>query len=65
MAACEVCSHEVVEIGLNVDGSRLVMRSCSVCDTRTWSRDGDGVALDGVLHDLSSVPTRYRRTLSG
>lgn len=65
MAACEVCANEVVEIGLNVDGSRLVMRSCSVCDTRSWLRDGDGVELEGVLHDLSSVPTRYRRSLSG
>lgn len=65
MSVCDVCANEVVEIGLNVDGARLVMRSCSVCDTRSWQRDGDGVDLDGVLHDLSSVPTRYRRSLSG
>lgn len=64
MAVCEICGNEVVEIGLNVDGSRLLMRSCSVCDTRSWSRDGDGIELDGVLHDISSVPTRYRRSLS-
>jgi hypothetical protein len=55
----------VVEIGLSVDGSRLVMRSCSVCDTRSWHRDGEAVGIDGVLHDISSVPTRYRRSLSG
>jgi len=55
----------VVEIGLTVDGSRLVMRSCSVCDTRSWHRDGEAVGIDGVLHDISSVPTRYRRSLSG
>ncbi len=65
MNRCTTCGHEVVEIGLNVDGSRLVMRSCSVCDSRSWHRDGESVAIDGVLHDISSVPTRYRRSLSG
>jgi len=59
-----VCNNEMVEIGLTVDGSGLVMRSCSACDTRTWHRDGEEVDLDGVLHDISSVPTRYKRSLS-
>jgi hypothetical protein len=54
----------MVEIGLTVDGSGLVMRSCSECDTRTWHRDGEEVDLDGVLHDISEVPTRYKRSLS-
>jgi len=53
-----------VEIGLTIDGARLIMRSCSTCDTRSWHRDGEAVHLDGVLHDISSVPTRYRRSLS-
>lgn len=65
MNRCTACGHELVEIGLTVDGSRLVMRSCSVCDTRSWHRDGEAIAIDGVLHDISSVPTRYRRSLSG
>jgi hypothetical protein len=64
MSNCSRCGNEEVEIGLTIDGSRLVMRSCSVCDIRSWHRDGDQVALDGVLHDLSAVPTRYRRSLS-
>jgi len=64
MSVCTVCGNEDVEIGLTIDGSRLIMRSCSVCDTRSWLRDGDQVDLDGVLHDISAVPTRYRRTLS-
>lgn len=64
MSACKVCGNEDVEIGLTIDGSRLVMRSCSTCDTRSWHRDGDRVDLDGVLTDLSSLPTRYRRSLS-
>jgi hypothetical protein len=53
-----------VEIGLTIDGARIMMRSCSVCDTRSWHRDGEAVELDGVLHDISAVPTRYRRSLS-
>ena len=53
-----------VEIALTIDGSDLMMRSCSICDTRSWHRDGESVALDGVLHDISAVPTRYRRSLS-
>lgn len=64
MSSCTLCRHELVEIGLTIDGSRLVMRSCSNCDSRSWHRDGEDVALDGVLTDLSSVPTRYRRSLS-
>lgn len=64
MAVCPNCGNELVEIGLTIDGSRLMMRSCSVCDTRSWHRDGEAVELDGVLADLSAVPTRYRRTLS-
>lgn len=64
MAECAKCGHEVVEIGLTIDGSRLVMCSCANCDTRSWHRDGENVELDGVLADLSAVPTRYRRSLS-
>jgi hypothetical protein len=61
---CRECGHEQIEIGLMIDGSRLMMRSCSVCDTRSWHRDGESVELEGVLHDISAVPTRYRRSLS-
>lgn len=65
MVTCRACGNELVEIALTVDGSRLLMRSCSNCDTRSWHRDGESVQLDGVLHDISAVPTRYRRSLSG
>jgi len=64
MSSCANCENELVEIGLTIDGSRLVMRSCATCDTRSWHRDGEVVELDGVLADLSSTPTRYRRSLS-
>ncbi len=58
------CNHEKVEIALTIDGAKFFMQSCSVCDVRSWRRDGESVELDGLLHDLSEVPIRYRRTLS-
>ena len=65
MSRCTGCGNELVEIALTIDGARLMMRSCSNCDTRSWHRDGEAVELGGVLHDISAVPTRYRRSLSG
>lgn len=64
MTRCAACGNEQVQIAMTIDGSRLVMRSCSICDTRSWHRDGEAIELDGVLHDISAVPTRYRRSLS-
>jgi hypothetical protein len=61
---CEICGGDLVEIELTVDGSDLVMRSCSTCDTRTWRRDGEDVEFDGVIADISSAPTRYKRSIS-
>lgn len=57
------CDHDKVEIAIVVDGTRLLMRSCSECDVRSWHRDGTSVELDGVLHDISITPTRYKRSL--
>lgn len=64
MASCSTCGSDSVEIGLTIDGSRLVMRSCPTCDVRSWHRDGEAVQLDGVLADLSASKTRYRRSLA-
>lgn len=61
---CQACGNELVEIGLTVDGHRITMTSCSECDTRSWHRDGEYVELEGVLTDLSSTRTRYRRSLA-
>ncbi len=55
-----ICGEELVRIDLLIDGEELTMCSCSNCDRRSWHRGGEEVALDGVLADLSSVPTRYR-----
>ena len=60
---CE-CGEALVRIDLLIDGEDITMRSCSVCDRRSWHRGGEQVELKGVLADLSSLPTRYRRDLA-
>lgn len=47
-----------------IDGKPLTMRSCSQCDTRSWHRGNEAVDLGGVLADISSHPTRYKRDLT-
>ncbi|MCC6226189.1 MAG: hypothetical protein IT195_07275 [Microthrixaceae bacterium] len=59
-----VCGQELVRINLLVDGEAITMCSCSHCDRRSWHRGDEEIALDGVLADLSSSPTRYRRNLA-
>lgn len=61
---CPECGDPVVEINLLIDGQAITMRSCAECDTRSWHRDGQEIELGGVLADLSSTPTRYRRDLA-
>ena len=61
---CAGCGEAVVEINLLIDGEELTMRSCSNCDNRSWHRGGAPVQLGGILADLSSSPTRYRRDLA-
>ena len=58
------CGEELVRINLLIDGEAITMCSCSSCDRRSWRRGDEEIELDGVLHDLSSVPTRYRRNLA-
>ena len=54
-----VCGDELVRINL-----AITMCSCSRCDRRSWLRGDQEIELGGVLHDLSSLPTRYRRNLA-
>jgi|GEM_PF-496923 len=61
---CTACGDALVEINLLIDGEQLTMRSCSICDTRSWHRGDTEVDLGGVLADLSSTRTRYRRDLA-
>ena len=59
-----VCGDELVRINLLIDGEAITMCSCSRCDRRSWLRGDEEIELGGVLHDLSSLPTRYRRNLA-
>ena len=60
---CTRCGGPIVEIVLSADDSNLTMRSCSTCDAREWDHDGEPVALDDVLGDLSEIgeQRRHRR----
>jgi hypothetical protein len=44
-----------VEITITLGRAEATMRSCSQCDRRFWSADGETVELDGVLADLSDA----------
>ena len=61
---CGKCGDSTLTIDFILDGNRFSMESCGGCDRRTWHRAGDDVGLDGVLADLSSATTRFRRDLA-
>lgn len=58
---CPRCGTELVVIGLLVDGSNLLMRSCDTCDTRTWQLGPQPVDLDTALDEVGHVSGRQRR----
>ncbi|MFN8052183.1 MAG: hypothetical protein U0Q22_12135 [Acidimicrobiales bacterium] len=58
------CGHELVRVDLVIDGVDFTMSSCSDCGSRRWHRDGEPTALDGVLTDITSSISRYRRDLA-
>jgi hypothetical protein len=53
--SCERCERPVVVIQMELTGTEAAMRSCTYCDTRRWSLDGNTVGLDDVL---AAVPSR-------
>jgi len=57
---CACCGAPTVEIGLFDGDSRLVMRSCSRCDHRTWSKAGNPARIDAVLATVGSSGTKKR-----
>lgn len=58
---CRSCGGELVVIGLLVDGSNLVMRSCAPCDTRTWQLGRDEVDVETALNEVGHSVGRRRR----
>lgn len=63
--ACARCASPLVEIHLDQAGRTMVMRSCGMCDTRWWQRDGEDVALHSVLDTVATTKRPARRTLVG
>lgn len=57
---CPACGGELVVIGLLVDGSNLVMRSCATCDTRGWQLGRDQVDLGTALAKVGHSVGRRR-----
>ena len=51
---CERCAAPVVEISLSRGDSTMTMRSCSACDTRRWSSEGESLGFDSVLASVAS-----------
>jgi transposase-like protein len=52
---CPRCTNSrLVEISMTLAGERVLLRSCSACDTRWWNREGEPIALRDVLQ-LASV----------
>ena len=51
---CPVCNEStIVEVKLMLDSSLVVMQSCSGCDSRRWIKDGNEVAVEGILQAAS------------
>lgn len=58
---CASCRNELVVIGLQVDGSELEMRSCAVCDTRTWHLGARPIDRETALTQVGEAAARRRR----
>jgi hypothetical protein len=54
---CPRCASPVVELRLP---GELVLQSCSTCEGRFWTRNGERAALNDVLSTVAS--TAVRRT---
>jgi hypothetical protein len=55
---CARCGAPTVEIGLLDGPRRFVMRSCSRCELRTWTKDGAPAAVGDVLRAVATTGRR-------
>ena len=60
MATCERCRRELVSVETTIGTESLTMHSCSVCDLRSWERDGQEIDLREVL-DLTAAAAREKQ----
>lgn len=52
---CRHCRSAVLsEIHVSLASGRFTMHSCPSCEDRWWDRDGEPVALEGVLTSASA-----------
>ena len=57
MEKCPHCGRTLVTLETDLGGETVTMRSCSACDTRTWTRNGEPVDLRDVLDLTESQRT--------
>jgi hypothetical protein len=56
---CQRCHHPLVE--LRASGpSTFTLQSCSHCDHRTWTIDGEAVSLDEVVAGVADWANAHR-----
>lgn len=60
MGTCETCHKPLMEVPMNIGDTAFVMGSCTYCDARSWTRDGEVVDLTEVL-DLTARATAATR----
>lgn len=56
-AACPDCgSSRVTRIAMNLtDGSPVEFTSCHECEHRTWTEEGENLAVERVLHKTRKI----------
>ena len=52
---CDRCTSVMIEITLTVSERPVTMRSCSQCDRRSWTADGEPLGLGVVLEQIGAT----------
>lgn len=50
--SCRICSSQVSQINIKVDGNTLILESCDQCDARRWRLDGQPIDLQQALDEV-------------
>lgn len=50
---CPKCAHALVVIPLTLGDAKVVMRSCSACDTRWWQEGNEMLPFGRVLRAMT------------
>lgn len=60
---CPRCSNTLVVIPLRLGDAKVVMRSCSACDTRWWQEGDEVLPLGQVLKAMKDNTPSSRRDI--